>query len=100
MKAKDYFEKYREQMTAAKTAEEYADIIFNINTEMRSEMIDMIKKRKIASESALKGTIMEFNDKWNAIIRLFNKAEIPCYMKFDGFYQNEKKCLAEGKIFI
>lgn len=96
MKAVDYFEKYKDKVSAAKTADEIETVIFNLFKEMRDEMFELMDKRKTRKLPAIKSTILEFNQKWNKVIRLFEKEKIEHCMKVDGFYSAERAVLSEA----
>lgn len=100
MKATEYFEKYKDRVSTAKTAEDFANVIDELYSEMRKEMYELVKKRRIASLSSTKSLILEFNQKWNKIIRLFEEANIKSYMKKDGFYHSEQKILERINMII
>lgn len=68
MKAKDYFEKYEERILNGDTQD-----ISDLFIEMTKESQEIIKRRNCKSNSAAAGVVREMNDKWNAIVAMFEK---------------------------
>lgn len=73
MKAKDYFEKYREPLHQTANKEARGKIITDIFIEMSAEGSQLGKTRNIQREEALTAIIEEMNGKWNALVRLVEK---------------------------
>lgn len=90
MKAKDYYDKYRprvyevegglshklasgKEVTVPPTKEAMAQVSNDIIEDFLNESAEIAKRRKIFQPHALKGLIEEFNDKWNAFCRLFER---------------------------
>lgn len=90
MKAKDYYDKYRpkiyevkdglphtlangKEATIPPTKEAMTKICNDIIEDFLNESKEVAKRRKICKSQALKGLIEEFNDKWNAFCRLFER---------------------------
>ena len=68
MKAKDYFEKYEERILDGDTQD-----ISDLFIEMTKESQEIMKLRNCKSNSAAAGVVREMNDKWNAIVAMFEK---------------------------
>ena len=73
MKAKDYFEKYREPLYQAADKEARGKIVTEIFIEMSAEGSQLGKTRNIQRQEALIAIIEEMNGKWNALVRLVEK---------------------------
>ena len=73
MKAKDYFEKYKEPLHQAADKEARGKIVIEIFIEMSAEGSQLGKTRNIQREEALMAIIEEMNGKWNALVRLVEK---------------------------
>ena len=87
MKAKDYFEKYKDDMSAAMlldsekaTPEERRDVVNRLldsinamSIEMLNEIDDICKQSHVILPSSRAAVVKEINGKWNAVCRLFVK---------------------------
>lgn len=73
MKAKDYFEKYKEPLHQAADKKARSNIAAEIFIDMSAEGSRLGKTRHIQREEALTAIIKEMNDKWNALVRLVEK---------------------------
>ena len=71
MRAKEYYAKINEQNP--KTAEEMANAIGNVVDGLNNEAKELIKKRRVTSDNGCIAIIRELNNKWNAIVTLFEK---------------------------
>lgn len=73
MKAKEYFEKYEirimQDFIALKGYSGVADML----QEFFSEAIALAEQRHVKTDSGSIAILKEFNDKWNAVGRLFEK---------------------------
>ena len=87
MKAKEYFEKYDEDIwqeahdPQVKTDGPMAKMFIDFSSEIK----DIIKQRNIKSDRAVLALIEELNQKWNAVVRLFEKKYGVSPIKKDGF---------------
>ena len=84
MKAKEYYEKIK----TCETKELLEKEIVNIMESLVQETEDLIKSRKCTQYTAIRGAVSEINNKWHALVRLFNKEENEFDIKLndDGFY--------------
>jgi len=73
MKAKDYFEKYKEPLRRSADKDTRSNIVAEIFIEMSAEGNQLGKTRNIQREEALMAIIEEMNGKWNALVRLVEK---------------------------
>ena len=71
MKAKEYYAKIKEQNS--QTAEEMANVIGDVVDGLNNEAKELIKKRHITRDDGCRAIIRELNNKWNAIVTLFEK---------------------------
>lgn len=72
MKAKDYFAKYEEKILHGDTQQ-----IYELFMEMAKEAKQIMSDRHCTSNAAAVGVVREMNDRWNAIVGMFEK-------KYDG----------------
>ena len=84
MKAKEYYEKLK----ICETKEQLEEEILNILNSLVQETEDLIKSRRCAQYAAIRAAVSEINNKWHALVRLFNKEENEFEVKLndDGFY--------------
>lgn len=68
MRAKDYFEKHEEKLLKGDVKD-----ISDLFIEMIEESQEILKQRKCKSNSAVAGIVREMNDKWNAVVAMFEK---------------------------
>ena len=71
MKAKEYYAKIKEQNP--QTAKEMANAIGDVVDGLNNEAKELIKKRHITRGDGCRAIIRELNNKWNAIVTLFEK---------------------------
>ena len=71
MKAKDYYN----QMIAEnpQTEDEFIQSIGKVIEGLNAESKELIKKRKAQRNDAIRGIIRELNNKWNALVSLWEK---------------------------
>ena len=69
MKAKEYAEKYRDLQRSDISPAENKVLITAMYKELLDEMIDLIQKRQIRTDSAFESLKKEFNQKGDAINR-------------------------------
>lgn len=72
MKAKEYFEKYNDAIVV-EWNQGLSDTIKILVSDLAVEIQNLWKSRNTSSKSATIAVIMETNQKWNAICRLFEK---------------------------
>lgn len=73
MKAKDYFAKYGPSIWSEKVLASglcSADEMFK---EMTAEISTLAEKRHVIASAGINKIILEINDKWNAVCRLYEK---------------------------
>ena len=81
MKAKEYFAKYDGLINSSDGSKEATDLLI----EMSEEIEKIAEIRHVKNGKALLSIILEENDKWNAIVRMFeNKYGISQLLR-DGF---------------
>lgn len=99
MKAKDYFTKY-EQALVSSDAEECSSAIASMLNEMNSEVQNLLKARHVKTDAGTFPIFKEMNQKWNAIVRLFEKKYGATPIVKDGFqlYWVRKMPQLMGKI--
>lgn len=69
MKAKDYYEKYKEKLS---DPENDCGAASELMTEFNNEMIALIKQRNAKTDRAFLAIVNEMNNKWNALCEMFN----------------------------
>lgn len=72
MKAVQYFEKYREQIIDTdekKAVEAIGQLVYDLSMEAK----EMIRSRHVKTNSGAVAVILELNQKYNAVCRLFQK---------------------------
>ena len=84
MRAKEYYAKYHDRIIAEASGDE-AKVLHELMVEMSEETKDLIGRRNIKDVRALGAVIKESNDKWNALVRLFEKEHGASPLKVDGF---------------
>ena len=72
MKARQYFEKYRQEMTCG-DENRVQTAINKLVLELNDESKDMLKARNINTDRAAVSVLRELNDKYNAVVGLFEK---------------------------
>ena len=72
MKAKQYFEKHRQEMTCG-DEKRVQTAINQLVLELNDESKDMLKARNGITDRAAVSVLRELNEKYNAIISLFEK---------------------------
>lgn len=99
MKAKDYFAKY-EQALASDNSDECSAAIAEMLNEMNSEVQNLLKVRHVKTDAGTFPIFKEMNQKWNAIVRLFEKKYGATPIVKDGFqlYWVRKMPQLMGKI--
>ena len=85
MKAKEYFDKYNENIYYETTNTGDTNSVSMLLRDMLQELLDICKKRNVVLDSAAIAVAREQNDKWNAISRLFEKKYNVTILKKDGF---------------
>ena len=73
MKAKEYYE--RIMAKNPQTADEMANAVGDVVDSLNKEAKEIIKKRNIRRDDAVRAVIREQNNKWNAIVGLFEKKQ-------------------------
>lgn len=99
MKAKDYFAKY-EKALASDNSDECSTAIAEMLNEMNSEVQNLLKVRHVKTDAGTFPIFKEMNQKWNAIVRLFEKKYGATPIVKDGFqlYWVRKMPQLMGKI--
>lgn len=84
MKARQYFEKHRQEMTCGdekRVHESINQFILELNDEAK----DMLKARNVNTDRAAVSVLRELNDKYNAVIGLFEKNYGASPLMRDGY---------------
>lgn len=99
MKAKDYFAKYEQALTSD-NSDECSTAIAEMLNEMNSEVQNLLKVRHVKTDAGTFPIFKEMNQKWNAIVRLFEKKYGATPIVKDGFqlYWVRKMPQLMGKI--
>ena len=71
MKAKDYYEKYKNSLES-KNIEVKADTVRDISNDLLEEAKELVNLRKCYRDSAVMSVLKEMNDKMNAINNFIN----------------------------
>ena len=94
MKAVEYFKKYGEPI--------YAEIMIGKADKAREMLQDFyadcqktLEKRNAHTDRAVVATFREFNDKWNAVARMFEKKYGEEVIRKNGFYNTARKQIPE-----
>lgn len=85
MKAADYLEKYGAAMSNI-TKITQDDAVSKLFIEMSGEVATILKDRKVVKSGGVIAVLKEVNDKWNAIISLYEKKwRLPAPIARNGF---------------
>lgn len=84
MKAKQYFEKHQQEMTCGDEKRVQA-AINQLVLELNDEAKDMLKARNVNTDRAAVSILRELNDKYNAVIGLFEKHYGASPLMRDGY---------------
>lgn len=83
MKAKEYYEKFKGLAEAEDT--EAGEICWSILMAFSDDMLEVCKVRNVKRNEAVVGVIKEQNQKWNAMIHIFEKKHGECMLAPNGF---------------
>lgn len=84
MKAKEYYEQIMSKNP--QTADEMANAIGDVVDGLNKEAKDIIKQRKVRRNDAVRAVVRELNDKWNAIVGLFEKKQGKSPIRRNAFW--------------
>ena len=84
MKARQYFEKHRQEMTCGDEKKVQA-AINQLVLELNDEAKDMLKSRNVYTDRAAVSVLRELNDKYNAVVGLFEKHYGASPLMRDGY---------------
>ena len=90
MKAIDY---YNIMMEYPQTAEGIAEAAGEVVDLMHAEIKELIVKRKAVRDSAVAAIIREQNDKWNAVIGIYEKKNVTCPLARNAIWKNWVKII-------
>lgn len=99
MKAKEYYAKYKEQITSSddKTSlQAVGDLVLDLSMETK----DLIQKRHVQSDCARVAVLREMNDKYNAICNLFEREYGVTPIKPNGFMLYWKRKMPELEKYL
>lgn len=85
-KAIEYYEMYHEELyNPDLTWEERTDLGKKVFLDFCADSQELLKKRHMSTDSAVPALIGELNDKWNALVRIFEKKKGFSVLLKDGF---------------
>lgn len=85
-KAIEYYEMYHEELyNPDLTWEERTDLGKKVFLDFCADLQELLKKRHMSTDSAVPALIGELNDKWNALVRIFDKKKGFSVLLKDGF---------------
>ncbi len=84
MRAKEYYQKYHDRIIAEAAGDD-GKVLHELVVEMSEETKELIERRNIKDARALGAVIAEGNEKWNALVRLFEKEHGASPLKKDGY---------------
>ena len=86
MKAKEYYAKYGPDLIKEWDSEPSStEVLTKLVIDLHMEAVELDKLRNGKTRGALLSAIGEQNEKWNAIVRLFEKAGHVSPLKWNGF---------------
>ena len=85
MKAQDYFIKYKDKFMDAENQEELDKVVVDLLNDFNHDMKETMTKRGVSTDDAVVGSVIEFNGKWNALVRMFEKHFHYSPIKYDGY---------------
>lgn len=98
MKAKEYFEKYKD--LGSEPFEARKPIAKKLFLELSDEVTEICNSRKIRTNVSLISVIKEINQKWNAIANLFEKEYGEQILARNGFKEQWKDLMPELKDYL
>lgn len=99
MKAKDYYKKYRNEIVS-KDEKKSIEAIANLVKDLSEEAKETIKLRRVRTDSGAVAVIREMNQKYNAVVTLFEKEFGASPLLRNGFREYWKKQVPELKRFM
>lgn len=99
MKAKDYYKKYRDEIVSKdekKSVEAIAELVMDLSNEAK----ETIKLRRVKTDGGAVAVIREMNQKYNAVVTLFEKEFGASPLLRNGFREYWKKQVPELKRFM
>lgn len=94
MKAKEYYEKYKEPLMAH-DSETLFKGIHDFMQDLSDEMNDLIEKRHCQKHDSIIGVIKEINQKYNSVRSMFEKEYGYAPIKRNGFNRAIVKVIPE-----
>lgn len=85
MKAKEYFLKYKDKFLDSKDQKELDATVVALLNDFNRDMRETMTKRGVSSDDAVVGSVIEFNNKWNALVRMFERHFHYSPIKYDGY---------------
>lgn len=86
MKAKEYYEKYNHLIPVLPDVAKLEEVLLSIFHDFEKEQTEIIAKRHAQRDDAAVAIIREQNQKWNALVRIFEENhEGRSPIKRDGF---------------
>ena len=99
MKAKEYYAKYRGRISSPDdkvSLHGIADLVFDLSMELKS----LLEKRNIRTNRAAASVVVELNDKYNAVCRMFEKDYPVSPIKQDGFMTYWRRQIPEYDLYL
>jgi hypothetical protein len=88
VKAKEYAKKYipiiKSMLKTSTNSDDIWEYCKTMYLDYANEAMEICKLRNIKFDSAFKSVIIEQNKKWNAMVRIFEEANLP-FIKRDAF---------------
>ena len=85
-KAKEYFEKYFNDLESVSSAEEFDSLISRFISDLCQEVVDLCEVRKSGRDEVVMSAIKEQNDKWNSVARRIEDKYGRSLLKRNGFH--------------
>lgn len=101
MKAKEYYEKYNDAILALPEGVQRGEKLIELFRDFENEQREILTKRKAQRGEAVVAVIREQNQKWNALVHIFeqnNEGHSP--IKRDGIKHVWERRIPELKEFL
>lgn len=87
MKAQEYFLKYKDIFLDSKNQKELDITVVNLLNDFNRDMKETMTKRGVSTDDAVVGGVIEFNSKWNSLVRMFEKHFHYSPIKYNGYLE-------------
>lgn len=85
MKAQEYFLKYKDKFLDSKDQKELDAVVVSLINDFNRDMKETMTKRRVSTDDGVVSGVIEFNNKWNALVRMFEKHFHYSPIKYDGY---------------